>query len=408
LDLRSWIASKELVLRKLLTLLTLLLLGAAAAYFAGVHFRMPLDSAIRKSAAPGPGQELNKRGINELSAGNPEGAVAVLREARKLEPDNGVIVRNLSIALAREANSKTGDEQAAIELLNESLQLWSKNPEGLDGLSTIHFKAARYKDALEPALILKQLMPDRADLAQYVVHLQRKVADERGMSSEMGDRFRLLYSDKRKLDYEGEILSILQTQLDSLTVALGIFPDKPIDVLLLTEDLGAMADPVDPFLEGLYDGQIRLYIGSGIDDRQKLIITVRHEMVHALLHQAAGNLPGWVQEGLAQKAGEEPGEDHLRAARRYVASEIRGGHPVDLATMGITFINLDEESRTTAYATSLLFMDYLSRVYGDGFIPRFVAELISGTSSDDALKVVTGMTFHQLQASFSSDLEGGS
>jgi len=395
-------------LRKLLTLLTLLLLGGAAAYFAGIHFRMPLDGSIPKSAAQGPGQELNLKGVNELNAGNPAGAVSSLREALKLEPDNSVIARNLSIALAREADSMTGDEQAAIDLLNESLKMWPDNPEGLDGLSTIHFRAARYKDALKPALILQEMMPDRADLAQYVMHLQKKVADERGMSSETGDRFRLLYSDNRKLDYEGEILSILQTQLDSLTVALGIFPDKSIDVMLLTEDLGDRADPLDPFLEGLYDGQIRLYLGSGIDDRQKLILTVRHEMVHALLHQAAGNLPGWVQEGLAQKAGEEPGEDHLLAARRYLARKIREGYPVDLGTMGITFINLDKESRTRAYATSLLFMDYLSRVYGDGFIPRFVAELISGMSPGDALKVVTGLNFHQLQAFFSADLEGES
>ena len=395
-------------MKKLITILVLLLLGAAGAYYMGVYSEIPLGNLIKRIPAEGPGQELNAKGIAELNAGNPAGAVAALREARGLEPDNRIIERNLSIALAREANDMSGDEASAIRLLTESLQIWPKNTEGLDGLSTILFRAARYKDALDHALVLQEMMPDRSDLAQYVRHLQKKVADERGMSSEKGDYFRLLYSDEKRLEYEGEILSILQAQLDSLSVALGIFPDKPVDVLLLTEDLGTRADPLDSFLEGLYDGQIRLYLGDGIDDTQKLILTVRHEMVHALLHQGVGNLPGWVQEGLAQKAGEEPPEDHLVAVRRYIAREVREGYRVDLSTMGISFINLDKESRTRAYATSLLFMDYLSRVYGNSFIPRFVAELTSGVSPGDALKTLTGFTFAQLQVSFTTDLEGKS
>jgi tetratricopeptide (TPR) repeat protein len=392
-------------LRKLLTLIILLVLGGVGAYFMGVYSEIPLDSIIRRGPEQGPGQELNVKGITELNAGNPSVAVVALREASRLEPDNHIIARNLSIALAREANDMSGDEEAAIKLLTESLQIWPKNPEGLDGLSTIHFQAARYKDALDHALVLQDIMPDRADLGEYVRHLQKKVADEKGMSFEQGDHFRLLYSDEKRLEYEGEILSILQTQLDSLTVALGIFPDKPIDVLLLTEDLGTRADPLDPFLEGLYDGQIRLYMGEGIDDRKKLILTVRHEMVHALLHRAAGNLPGWVQEGLAQKAGEEPAEDHLMAVRRYIAREVSEGYRVDLSTMGISFINMENVSRTRAYATSLLFMDYLSRVYGNSFIPRFVAELTSGVSPGDALMTLTGYSFAQLQVSFTTDLE---
>ena len=393
-------------MRKLYTLIILLALGAAGAYFIGVYMEIPIDSLINRMPAEGPGQQLNTNGIAELNSGNPVAAVVALREASRLEPDNNIIVRNLSIALAREANDMSGNEEAAIRLLTESLKIWPKNPEGLDGLSTIHFRAARYADALDHALVLQDMMPERTDLGEYVRHLQKRVADEKGMSFEQGDHFRLLYSDEKRLKYEGEILSILQAELDSLTVALGIFPDKPIDVMLLTEDLGTRAAPLDPFLEGLYDGQIRLYMGNGIDDRQKLILTVRHEMVHALLHRAAGNLPGWVQEGLAQKAGEEPAEDHLVAVRRYIAREVSEGYRVDLSTMGISFINMENVSRTRAYATSLLFMDYLSRVYGNNFIPRFVAELTSGVSPGDALMTLTGYSFAQLQVSFTTDLEG--
>lgn len=393
-------------MKKLFYLSILLILGAFAAYYTGVYSEIPLDSIIRRGPERGPGQDLNTRGVSELNAGNPAEAAVALREAKRLEPDNNVIARNLSIALAREANEISENEQAAISLLKESLQIWPKNPEGLDGLSTIHFRAARYRDALDYALILQEMMPDREDLNDYVTHLQERVANERGMTSEKGDSFRLMYSDQRRLEYEGEILSILQTQLDSLTVALGIFPEKTIDVLLLTDDLGTRADPFDPLLDGLYDGQIRLYVGEGIDDRQKLILTVRHEMVHALLHQAIGNLPGWVQEGLAQKAGEEPDQDQLDKARRYLAAKIREGYRVDLSKMGVSFINMENEERLNAYAASLLFLDYLTREYGGGFVSRFVVEMMSGVTPQEALRRLTGNSFAKLQVSFSRDLEG--
>ncbi|MDF1526314.1 MAG: hypothetical protein RRA15_13615 [bacterium] len=398
-------------MKKFITLFILLFLVVAGVYLLGVFSESPIDSVfridslVRRGQAAGPGQELNAAGIVELDSGDLKGAVTALREASRMEPENPVITRNLSIALARMANDLPDDEQTAISLLEEALELWPKNPEGLDGLSTIHFKATRYKAALESAMILQEMMPDRADLGEYVRHLQGKVADEQGMATEKGDHFRLLYSNEKGLEYSGELLALLQTQLDSLTAALGVFPEKPIDVLLLTDDLGTRAAPLDPSLEGLYNGQIRLYLGDGIFDTPKLILTVRHEMVHALLHQGAGNLPGWVQEGLAQKAGEEPDEDQIVAARRYIANKIRDGYSVDLSKMGISFINLDNESRTIAYATSLLFMDYLSLNYGSGFIPRFVSELVSEASPRDALRTLTGLTFAQLQVSFSEDLE---
>jgi hypothetical protein len=66
---------------------------------------------------------------------------------------------------------------------------------------------------------------------------------------------------------------------------------------------------------------------------------------------------------------------------------------------------MEKDSRANAYALSLLFMDYLTREYGSGFIPRFVAELASDVKPQDAVKAVTGRDFAQLQDSFSAELE---
>jgi hypothetical protein len=297
-------------------------------------------------------------------------------------------------------------DDGALNLLQESLELWPQNPEGLDGMATIHFRNSRYDEALEYATRLQVLLPDRPDLDTYVVHLRQRVDSVMGMVSEEGDRFRLLYSGERRLEFEGEVIALLQAQMDALTAALGVFPEDAVDVLILTEDLGDRADRMDPFMEGLYDGQIRLYMGDGIQDREKLVLTVRHEMVHALLHDAAGILPGWVQEGLAQKVGEDPPEEKIQAARGFVVEALKQGYDLNLGSLDNTFIGLETEERSRAYATSLLFIDWLVKNYGDNFIPKFVSEISSGTDSYAAVKNVTGIGFDRVQETFKRDLTG--
>ena len=395
-------------MRNLWALLIFLLLAAGSLYFLGGDLvEIPLERLSGLKAGEGAGLELNTKGVQELGRGQEGAAVTTFREAFRKTPGNPVIRRNLSIALARFAMSRGPSEKQSLDMLRESLDLWPMNPEGLDGMSTVHFRNARYGAALDYASKLQLILPGRPDLDSFVEHLRERASRVAGMVSEEGDRFRLLYSGERKLEYEGEIISVLQTEMDALTAALGVFPEDTVDVLIMTEDLGDRSDPLDPLVDGLYDGQIRLYVGKGIEDKEHFIVTVRHEMVHALLHEVSGVLPGWVQEGLAQKVGENPSEEEIRAARKYVERALRDGYNVDLDSLDTSFITMDREKRARAYATSLLFMDWLVKRFGENFIPRFVSEISSGTDSFTAVQNVAGIDFEQIQASFKKYLTGG-
>ncbi len=396
-------------MRNLWALLILILFGVLALYFLAPDFvEVPLQKLSGLETDKGAALELNAKGVQELAGGKEGEAVATLREAHRVTPADPVIRRNLSVALARFAMSPEHSGEQSLEILQESLDLWPSNPEGLDGMSTVHFRNARYGEALDYASRLQLVLPDRPDLDAYVKHLKERASRVEGMVSEEGDRFRLLYSGKRKLEYEGEILGVLQTEMDALTVALGIFPEDPVDVLIMTGDLGERSDPLDPLVDGLYDGQIRLYVEDGIDDREQLISTVRHEMVHALLHEAAGRLPGWVHEGLAQKVGEDPSEEVIDSARRYVARALKKGYNVNLDSLDASFITMEREERARAYATSLLFMDWMVNRFGESFIPRFVSEISTGRESSLAVQNVAGTPFEQIQVSFKQYLTGES
>ena len=179
-----------------------------------------------------------------------------------------------------------------------------------------------------------------------------------------------------------------------------------VDVLILTGDLGSRSDPFLPLVEGLYDGQIRLYVGDGIGDRGRFIETVRHEMIHALLHHVSGDLPGWVHEGIAQKVGENPSEEKIENARRYVRQAIVDGYGVDLESLQDSFVNFEGDERSRAYAASLLFLDWLEKRFGDAFIPGFVSEISAGTDAFSAMEKTAGTSFERIRSSFHEYLTG--
>ncbi len=352
---------------------------------------------------------LNQQGITFMKEGKFEKAVKILRAARAAKPGDSVIAQNLSLGLAR--LSRTAENGRGIEeneaLLKEALSVWPENPEALNSLSRRYYEDGRYKDAWNLAVRLAAFHPDLPNLREYIARLESLMEEDKGMVTEEGQYFRLLYSGARQLEFEGELLAILQEEMDSLTAVLGIFPSHPIDVLLMTEDLGEKAKPVDPAFKGIYDGRIRLYLGDSLNDRDVLTRTVRHEMVHALLRQAGGVLPAWFQEGVAQKLGERPSARETVEMKRVLRDAMKGAFSLDLLSFGDSYVSLPADKRNMAYAASYLFIEYLEGKYGENMIPVIVSDLQRGLSIEEAMMSYTGKGIHDLQADFIKDLKKG-
>lgn len=351
---------------------------------------------------------LNQEGLAKLTEGRPAEAVVVFRAARDLQPGNAAISHNLSLGLARVAMSRSdkGDVRSARDLLGEALDVWPENPEALRVMAAIQYRAGQYREARKTALRLNGLYPGDMDVEQFIVHLEANIREAEGMVSEEGHHFRLLYSGDRRLEFEGEFLLLLQDEMDSLTSLMGYFPSDVIEVLLMTEDLGERSTPEDPLLSALYDGKIRVYLVGHVGSEEDLRKIVRHEMVHALLHRAGGILPGWFQEGLAQFLGDRLAEEGP-AMRSYLLMRLRDGYVLDLSGIGESFIQLAEDERTTAYAASYLFLEYLIRTYGENLIPIILGELERGVALEAVLRELTGKDVAALQTDFLADIRRG-
>ena len=109
------------------------------------------------------------------------------------------------------------------------------------------------------------------------------------------------------------VLGILEEAYREIGQRMGHFPSKPIMVVLHTRDTFQSATGSPAWADGLFDsvlGRIQIPTQGATSNTRSLTYVLRHEYVHALLHDRLGSdgtaLPVWLNEGLAmQLAGSD-------------------------------------------------------------------------------------------------------
>jgi len=219
-------------------------------------------------------------------------------------------------------------------------------------------------------LALADLLYDKDDLAGAMVHLehgrqrtpagspQRPYLDlvtarvsraekaEEKYSARESSHFLVKFNGNEDYDTWTKVLDILEDAYRDIGQKFSYFPAKPITVVLHTKASfqGATGSPA--WADGLYDGvlgRIQIPTQGALTDPAWLARVLRHEFVHALLHQRVegGHIPQWLNEGLAmQLAGDNSWPDLDRVIRGEVTlialNRLEGGwagFPSDLATV---------------------------------------------------------------------------
>ena len=129
---------------------------------------------------------------------------------------------------------------------------------------------------------------------------------------------------------------------------------------------------------------------------------MRHEYTHAILSAlSGGNLPGWIDEGLAQwfEGEESPG---LRAALR---DWLKTNEPVQLTLLQGGFTKLKPEMVPAAYAQSLLATRLLADKYGFPSIRNYFLLLREGVDKPAAFETAFGIPADKFEAQLSKSLK---
>jgi len=292
---------------------------------------------------------LNNEATEDLARGEPATAVEKFERCLAAEPENGVFAGNLAEALVRLARveHERGELVPAIEHLARALELAPERE-------------------------------DREVLARVLERWRRELELGADDWSEASNRFALTFDTDRAdlLHHSHEVLEHLEESYEELVRWFGRDPlatRLPVRVVFYDpEDFDRLTGLGD-WAGGVFDGVVRVSLrdlAEGDAWRRTLV----HELVHAFLDALCGaRVPGWLNEGLAQRL-----EGKGAPAPHLLASLVEHGvFPLERLTGSLATWE-DRREIGLAYVQSLAFVDYLATTYGDESLRQSLQALAEG------------------------------
>jgi hypothetical protein len=137
-------------------------------------------------------------------------------------------------------------------------------------------------------------------------------------------------------------------------------------------------------------------------DLENLQRSVKHEFTHAVLSSmSGGQIPGWLDEGVAQWA---EGYEHP-ALREALRKWLQKNEPVPLNLLQGGFTKLDPAMVPSAYAESLLASKAMIQAFGFRKIGAYLALLRKGVEKPLAFEVTFGLSLEEFEEKLGDSLK---
>jgi hypothetical protein len=190
-----------------------------------------------------------------------------------------------------------------------------------------------------------------------------------------------LITPTRWSETASSLIGVLNTTHDHFTRLFSEIPAFSTSIRLMDETEFFELTGAPTWTNAMFfRGQIILPIAkTKTIDIENITRSVRHEYTHAILSAlSAGNLPGWIDEGLAQwfEGEESPG---LRAALR---DWLKTNEPIPLNLLQGGFTKLKPEMVPAAYAQSLLAARLVAEKYGFPALTTYCMLLREGVDKE--------------------------
>ncbi|HZS12604.1 MAG TPA: tetratricopeptide repeat protein [Nitrospirales bacterium] len=259
-----------------------------------------------------------------------------------------------------------------------------------------------------PHLVLADLLYDRDELAQALEHfelakryatddpnlkavialvsakVQRLEKAERGYLARTSSHFRVKFNGGEDYEIWNRVLDILEDAYRDIGQELGHFPNHPITVVLHTRETFHAATGGPAWADGLFDrleGRIKVPTQGALTDVPWLTRVLRHEFVHAVLHDQMQSrpaaIPQWLNEGLAM---------HLAGDTLPELSQVTRGPVIALTNLEGSWGGLPPEAAMLAYVEGKSATRYLVDRYGMDRLRQVVATLAEGQPFPNAFE----------------------
>ena len=294
-------------------------------------------------------------GLRDLKHGDLSEALQSLRAGRDLSPEDGRFPLYLGYASLR--MGKTGEAES---LILEALRLSGPSPQVYGLLGQVCYAGGRLYEAesyLGQALALK---PEDEDIRRFLQKVRREIGIEEKMDSRHSGTFAISYVEGGEL-LGDQTLEVLQEAYSELGSMFNYYPGQEVSVILYGKRDFSQVTGAPDWAAGAYDGKIRMPVGGLKGMTEGLRRALYHEYAHLLIGAITrGNIPLWLNEGLAQVAeGKEPAS-RLEPLRR-------NGEKIRLfpfAGLETSMTALSARQARVAYAQCHDFVRYLLDEYG--------------------------------------------
>jgi tetratricopeptide (TPR) repeat protein len=331
----------------------------------------------------------NNLGVLQLRLNGTAASIDSFKRAARLDPQNTVAQLNLA-----HAYWELRDPELNEELLTRLLTLAPNEPFPHLALADLLQEQDRLADAVHHLdLATARATKDpalRAYLERVTARVRRTERDEQSLTARASTHFTVKFDGAEDQTTWFEALEILEEAYRDIGQKLGHHPSRPIIVVLHTREHFRSAAGGPGWADGLYDpnmGRIQIPTQGALTDKAWLAKVLRHELVHALLHDYMGagilTMPTWLNEGLAMQLsgdrstdlGPSPGEE-FRVIPLQALEGSWSGLPAEAATVAYFEANAATHVLLDRYGIQPL-RDILERLKARQSLARAMQDTLS-------------------------------
>ncbi len=200
------------------------------------------------------------------------------------------------------------------------------------------------------------------------------------------------------------VSEILEDAYREIGQKFNYYPGKPVLVVLHARETFQAATGSPAWADGLYDpvlGRIKVPTQGALTDQAWLTRVLRHEYVHALLHDRMGGhlgaVPTWLNEGLAMQLAGDPWPDLDKVIRGQVTL-------IKLSSLEGPWVGLPANAATVAYLEGNSATLYLIDRYGMDKVREIIGQLAGGQPIAAAVQDRLAITYEQFQQRWIDEL----
>ena len=201
------------------------------------------------------------------------------------------------------------------------------------------------------------------------------------------------------------VLEILEEAYREIGQKFGHFPSKTIIVVLHAKSTFQSATGSPLWADGLFDpvlGRIQVPAQDALADRGWLTRVLRHEFVHALLHDQLGPagsaIPTWLNEGLAMELSGDRWPDLDQILKQQFTL-------IPLPALEGAWGGLSGEAASMAYLEANSAVHYLIDRFGMPRVQELLAQLKARQALSAAMQSQLSLSYEQFQSRWVDQLQ---